>query len=48
MEFKRELDELGRVVLPAELRNALELKEKDTLKISRVDSEIHISKEEKL
>ncbi len=36
----RKVDELGRVVLPYDLRVALGIKEKDKLKISTIDGNI--------
>ena len=43
MEIKyetRAVDELGRIVLPYELRKALEINEKDKLEISSADGNI--------
>lgn len=44
--FVRKIDELGRVVLPIELRKILDIKEKDILGISLSDDGIFIKKEE--
>jgi len=44
--FVRKVDELGRVVIPIELRKFLDIKEKDSLEISLTDSGIFIKKEE--
>lgn len=43
--FVRKIDELGRVVLPIELRKILDIKERDSLEISLGDSGIFIKKE---
>ena len=42
----RKVDELGRVVIPIELRKFLDIKEKDSLEISLTDRGIFIKKEE--
>lgn len=43
--FIRKIDELGRVVVPMEIRKILDIKEKDSLGISLVDNGIFIKKE---
>ena len=43
--FIRKIDELGRVVIPMEIRKILDIKEKDSLGISLVDNSIFIKKE---
>lgn len=43
--FVRKIDELGRVVIPIELRKILNIKEKDSLAISLNDDGIYIKKE---
>lgn len=40
--FLRKIDELGRIVLPIEIREKLEIKEADTLKIYIQDGKIVI------
>jgi len=42
----RKVDELGRIVLPSELRNTLNIKEKDPLEIFIEDSKIILRKYE--
>ena len=42
--FVRKIDELGRIVLPIEIRQALEIKEKDPLEIFFKDDGIFIKK----
>jgi len=42
----RKVDELGRIVLPSELRNTLNIKEKDPLEIFIEDSRIILRKYE--
>ena len=42
--FLRKIDELGRVVIPIEIREALEIKEADTLKITLMKTEIYLKK----
>ena len=44
--FVRKIDELGRVVIPIELRKILDVKEKDSLAISLTEDGILIKKEE--
>jgi len=44
--FIRKIDELGRVVLPIEIRKILEINEKDSLGIFLKDDGIFIKKEE--
>ena len=43
--FVRKIDELGRVVIPIELRKILDIKEKDSLAISLTEDGILIKKE---
>ena len=43
--FVRKIDELGRIVLPIELRKILDIKERDSLGISLTDEGILIKKE---
>ena len=43
--FIRKIDELGRFVIPMEIRKILDIKEKDSLGISLVDNGIFIKKE---
>lgn len=43
--FVRKIDELGRVVIPIELRKILDIKERDSLEISLNDIGICIKKE---
>ena len=43
--FVRKIDELGRVVIPMEIRKILDIKERDSLGISLVDNGIFIKKE---
>ena len=43
--FVRKIDELGRVVIPIELRKILDIKEKDFLAISLNEDGISIKKE---
>ena len=43
--FVRKIDELGRVVIPIEIRKTLDIKERDPLGISLVDNGIFIKKE---
>lgn len=40
MGIQRKLDNLGRIVLPMEMRKALSLKEKDAIDINCVDGKI--------
>lgn len=42
--FVRKIDELGRIVLPIEIRQNLEIKEKDSLEIFLKDEGIFIKK----
>ena len=42
--FVRKIDELGRVVLPIELRKSLDIKERDCLEICLDDTGISIKK----
>ena len=42
--FVRKIDELGRIVLPIEIRQALEIKEKDALEIFIKDDGVFIKK----
>lgn len=44
--FVRKIDELGRVVIPIEIRKVLDIKERDSLGISLSDNGIFIKKEE--
>ena len=44
--FVRKIDELGRVVIPIEIRKVLEIKERDSLQISLENDSIFIKKEE--
>lgn len=44
--FVRKIDELGRIVLPIELRKILDIKERDSLGISLTDDGILIKKEQ--
>ena len=44
--FVRKIDELGRIVIPIELRKILDIKERDSLGISLMDQGIFIKKEE--
>ena len=43
--FVRKIDELGRVVIPIEIRKILDIKEKDSLGISLNETGIFIKKE---
>lgn len=43
--FIRKIDELGRIVVPMEIRKILDIQEKDSLGISLVDNGIFIKKE---
>lgn len=43
--FVRKIDELGRVVIPVELRKFLDIKERDSLEISLNEGNIFIKKE---
>lgn len=43
--FVRKIDELGRIVIPIELRNILDIKERDSLGISLINNGIFIKKE---
>ena len=43
--FIRKIDELGRIVIPIELRKILDIKERDSLGISLTDNGIFIKKE---
>ena len=43
--FVRKIDELGRIVVPIELRKILDIKERDSLVISLTDEGIFIKKE---
>ena len=43
--FVRKIDELGRIVVPIELRKILDIKERDSLGISLTDEGIFIKKE---
>jgi len=43
--FIRKIDELGRIVIPIEIRKFLEINEKDSLNISLDDVSIFIKKE---
>lgn len=42
--FLRRVDELGRVVLPLEIRRELDIKDAETIKISLYDKKIIIEK----
>ena len=42
--FVRKIDELGRIVLPIEIRQSLEIKEKDALEIFIKDDGVFIKK----
>lgn len=42
--FVRRIDELGRVVLPIEIRQSLNIKEKDPLEISIMEDGVFIKK----
>ena len=42
--FIRRIDELGRIVLPIEIRQVLGIKEKDPLEISMIDNGVFIQK----
>ena len=44
--FVRKIDELGRLVIPIELRKILDIKERDSLGISLKENGIFIKKEE--
>ncbi len=44
--FIRKIDELGRVVIPIEIRKILDIKERDSLGISLEEGGIFIKKEE--
>ena len=44
--FIRKIDELGRLVIPIEVRKILGIKEKDSLEIYLTDNGIFIKKEE--
>ena len=44
--FVRKIDELGRIVIPIEIRKFLEINEKDSLGISLENNGIFIKKEE--
>lgn len=44
--FIRKIDELGRIVIPIELRKILNIQEKDSLGISLTENGIFIKKEE--
>jgi len=44
--FVRKIDELGRVVIPIELRKSLDIKERDSLGITLTEGGIFIKKEE--
>ena len=44
--FIRKIDELGRIVIPIEMRKELGIKEKDSLELSIENSKISIRKEE--
>ena len=43
--FVRKIDELGRIVIPIELRKILDIKERDSLGISLTENGILIKKE---
>lgn len=43
--FIRKIDELGRIVLPIEIRKNLDIKERDSLELSLKDNGIFIKKE---
>lgn len=43
--FVRKIDELGRIVIPVEIRKILDIKERDSLGISLTDNGIFIKKE---
>lgn len=45
--FLRKTDELGRVVLPIEIRHLLDIKEKDYLEISLLNDGIFLKKEQR-
>ena len=42
--IRRKLDELGRIVLPIEIRKTMDIKEKDDLEISLQDGKIVLEK----
>ena len=44
MEYTRKMDELGRVVLPRDMRDALAMHEGDVLAVSREDDRIILQK----
>ena len=46
-QFVRKIDELGRLVIPIEIRKALDINEKDSLGISLNGDSIFIKKEKK-
>ena len=43
-EMKRKIDELGRVVLPKEIRDVLDIKEKDAIEIFTDNDKIILQK----
>lgn len=45
LNFIRKIDELGRIVIPIELRKILDIQEKDSLGISLTENGIFIKKE---
>lgn len=45
LNFIRKIDELGRIVIPIELRKILDIQEKDSLEISLVENGIFVKKE---
>lgn len=44
--FSRKIDELGRIVLPIEIRHTLDIKERDFLEISLLNDGIFLKKEQ--
>lgn len=44
--FIRKIDELGRIVLPIEIRKTLNIKEKDSINISLMDNGVFLQKRE--
>lgn len=44
--FIRKIDELGRIVLPIEIRKTLDIKEKDSINISLMDNGVFLQKKE--
>lgn len=44
--FIRKIDELGRIVLPIEIRKVLDIQEKDSIKISLLDNGVFLQKKD--